>query len=73
MGVLNDDVKYQSTLKDIPKAVSMTKKGNIPFSKADLAAILLVSIPMTWQNQYNLTHLMVPESTRALQTDLEAN
>jgi hypothetical protein len=27
---------------------------------------------MTWQNQYNLTHLTVPESTPALLLDLEA-
>jgi hypothetical protein len=50
----------------------MTKKGNIPFGKADLAAIMLASVPMTWQNQYNLTHLMVPKSTHALLPDLEA-
>ncbi len=48
MGVLNDHVKYLLMLKDSPKAVPTTKKGNIPFSKADLAAILLASVPMTW-------------------------
>ncbi len=37
-------------LKDSPKAVQMTKKGNIPFGKADLAAIVLASVPMLWQN-----------------------
>ncbi len=51
----------------------MMKKGNIPFGKADLAAIVLVSVQMKWQNQYNLTHLLtVPELTRALLPDLEA-
>jgi hypothetical protein len=50
----------------------MTKKGNIPFGKADLAAIVLASVPMMWQNQYNLTHLMVPESTHGLLPNLEA-
>jgi hypothetical protein len=48
------------------------EKGNIPFGKADLAVILLVSVPMTWQNQNNLNHSRVPESTRALLLDLEA-
>ncbi len=74
MGVLNDYVRHLPlpTLKDGPRAVPMTKKGNIPFGKADLAAIVLASVPMTWQNQYNLTHLTVPESTRALLPDLEA-
>jgi hypothetical protein len=63
MGVLNDYVKHLPTLKDCPKAVPTTKKGNISFGKADLAAIVLVSIPMSWQNQYNLNHSMVPKST----------
>jgi hypothetical protein len=46
MGVLNDYVKQLPTLKDSSKAVPMMKKGNIPFGKADLAAILLSSVPM---------------------------
>jgi hypothetical protein len=72
IGVLNDYVRNLPTLTDSPKAVPMTKKGNVPFGKADLAAIALVSIPITWQNQYNLTHLTVPKLMRALLTDLEA-
>ncbi len=72
MGVLNDYVRYLPTLKDSPKAVPMTRKGNIPFREADLAAIMLVSVPMTWQNQYNLNHLTVPEWTCALLPYLEA-
>ncbi len=56
MGVLNDCVKHLPTLKDSSKAVPTTKKGNIPFGKADLAAIVLSSVPMLWQNQYNLNH-----------------
>jgi hypothetical protein len=63
MGVFNDYVKNLPTLKDSPKAVPTTKKGNIPFGKADLAAIVLVSVPILWQNQYNLNHSTVPEST----------
>jgi hypothetical protein len=72
MGVLNDYVKHLPTLKDSSKAVPTTKKGNIPFGKADLATIVLSSVPMSWQNQYNLNHSMVPESTRTLLLDLEA-
>jgi hypothetical protein len=72
MGVLNDYVRHLPTLKDSPKAVPTTKKGNIPFGKADLAAIMLASVPMMWQNQYNLTHLTVSESMCALLPDLEA-
>ena len=69
--VLNGYLKYLPTLKDSPKAVTTTKKGNIPFEEADLASIMLAALPLTWQNQYNLTHSTVPESPRALLADLE--
>jgi hypothetical protein len=72
MGVLNDYVRYLPTLKDSPKAVPTTKKGNISFGKADLAVFVLASVPMSWQNQYNLNHSMVPESTHILLPDFEA-
>ena len=72
MGVLNDYVRYLPTLKDSLEAVPMTKKGNIPLSKADLAAIVLASVPMSCQNQYNLNHLTVLESSCTLLPDLEA-
>jgi hypothetical protein len=72
MGVLNDYVKHLPTLKDSSKAVPTMKKGNIPFGEADLAAIVLSSVPLSWQNQYNLNHSMVPESMRTLLPDLEA-
>jgi hypothetical protein len=72
MGVLNDYVRHLPMLKDSNKAVSTRKIGNIPFGEADLAAIVLASIQMMWQNQYNLTHLTVPDSTCALLPDLEA-
>jgi hypothetical protein len=47
MGVLNDYVRHFPTLKDSPKAVPTKTKGNAPFGEADLAAIVLVSVPMT--------------------------
>ncbi len=72
MGVLNDYVKHLPTLKDSSKAVQTTKKGNIPFSEADLAAIVLSSVLMLRQNQYNLNHSTVPKSTCTLLLDLEA-
>jgi hypothetical protein len=50
----------------------MTKERNIPFGKPDLAAIVLAYVPMMWQNQYNLTHLMIPELRPALLPDLGA-
>ncbi len=72
MGVLNDYVRHLPTLKDNPKAVSTTKKGNGPFSKADFAGIILVSVLMMWQNQYNLNHTTALESMPTLLPDLEA-
>jgi hypothetical protein len=72
MGVLNDYVRHLPTLKDSSKAVPTMRKGNISFGKADLAAIVLSSVPMSWQNQYNLNHSTVPKSTRTLLPDLEA-
>ncbi len=71
MGVLNDHVRHLLTLKDSPKAVPTRKKGNIPFGKADLVAIVLASVPMLWQSQYNLNHSMVPKSTHTLLPYLE--
>ncbi len=72
MGVLNDYVNHLPTLKDSSKAVPTMKKGNIPFGKANLAAIVLSSVSMLWQNQYNLNHSTVPKSTRTLLPDLAA-
>jgi hypothetical protein len=65
MGLLNDYVRHLPMLKDSPKAVLTTKKENIPFGKVDLATIILVSVPMMWQNKYNLTHLTAPTSMHA--------
>ncbi len=72
MGVLNDYIRHLPTLMDSPKAVPTTKKGNIPFGKADLATIVLTSVPMLWQNQYNLNHSTVPKSTSTLLPGLKA-
>jgi hypothetical protein len=72
MGVLNVYVKHLPTLKNSSKAVLTTKKGNIPLGEADLAAIVLLSVLMSWQNQYNLIHSTVLELACTLLPDLEA-
>ncbi len=64
-------MRHMPTLKDSLKAIVAMKKGNIPFSKADLAATTVVSVPIMWQNQYNLTHLTVPQLPRTMLPDLE--
>jgi hypothetical protein len=69
--VPNGYLGYLPTLKNSPKAVVTTKKGNVPFEEADLASIMLAALPLTWQNQYNLMHSTVPESPCALLADLE--
>jgi hypothetical protein len=53
-------------------AVEGTKKGNVQFNEADLAGIVLNSILVSWMNQYNMTHLTLPKSTRALLQELKA-
>jgi hypothetical protein len=50
MGVLNDYVRHLPLLKDSPKAVSATKKWNVPSGEADLAAFMLASVLIAWQN-----------------------
>ena len=72
MGVLNNYVRHLPTLKDRPKPVLTMKKGNGLFGKVDLATIILASVPMTWQNQYNLYHTTVTELSCVLLLDLEA-
>jgi len=72
MGLLNDYLAYLPTVKDSPKAVEDTKKGNVPFDEANLASIILKSLPHTWLNQYNLNHTTLPKSPRQLLPDLEA-
>jgi hypothetical protein len=70
--VLNGYLAYLPTLRNSPKAVATTKKGNVPFEEADLALIMLAALRLTWQNQYNLTHSTMPESPHELLADVEA-
>ncbi len=72
MGVLNDYMAYLSMVYDSSMAIEGTKKSNVPFDEADLAGIILNLVPVTWVNQYNMTHLTLPKSPRALLPDLEA-
>ncbi len=57
---------------DSSMVIEGTKKSNVPFDEADLAQIGLNSVPVTWVNQYNMTHSMLPKFLRALLLDLEA-
>ncbi len=44
----------------------------MPFDEADLARIVLNSVPINWVNQYNMMHSTLPKSIRVLLPDLEA-
>ena len=66
MGLLNDYLAYLPPVKDCLRAVENTKKGNVPFNKANLANIVLKAVPISWVNQYNLNHSTLPKSPRLL-------
>ncbi len=72
MGVLNDYLAYLPMVYDSSMAIEGTKKSDLLFDEADLARIVLNSVPVTWVKQYNMAHSMLPESPRALLLDLEA-
>ncbi len=72
MGVLNDYLAYLPTIFDSSIAIAGTKKMNVPFNEADLAGIVLNSVPSSWVNQYNMMRATLPKNPRALLNDLEA-
>ena len=59
------------TIKNSPMAVASTELGNVPFTEATLASIILSHLTVAWRNQYDLTHKTVPESPRDMLLDLE--
>ncbi len=69
--VLIDYLAHLPTVFNSSMAVEGTKKGNVPFNEADLAGIVLNSVPVSWLNQYNMTHQTLPSGTRTLLHDLE--
>ena len=61
MGILNDYISHLPTVFKSPMAVEGIKKGNMPFNEADLAGIVLNSVPVSWMNQYNMMHTALPK------------
>jgi len=59
------------TIKNSPMTVAYTELGNVPFTEATHASIILSHLPVAWRNQYDLMHKTVPESSRAMLLDLE--
>jgi hypothetical protein len=72
MGVLIDRLAYLPMVYDSSMANEGTKTSNVLFNEADLAGIVLNSVPVTWVNQFNMTHSMLHKSPRVLLPDLEA-
>jgi hypothetical protein len=71
MEALNKYLGILPTIKNSPLAVTSTEMGNVPFTEATQASIILSHLPVAWRNQYDLTHSTVPESLRAMLMDLE--
>ncbi len=62
MGILNNYLSHLPTVFNSPMAIEGTKKGSVPFNEADLAGIVLNSVPVSWMNQYNMTHMTLPHA-----------
>jgi hypothetical protein len=71
MQQLSGYLEFLPTLKNSSRAVATTKKGSVPFEAADLASVILAALPLSRQNQYNLTHSTVPKSPCVLTPELE--
>ena len=72
MEVLNKYLGILPTIKNSPLAVASKEMGNVPFTEANHASIILSHLPVAWTNQYNLTHKTVPELPRAMLQDLKS-
>jgi hypothetical protein len=72
MGILNNYLSFLPMVFNSSKVIVGTKKGNVPFDEADLAGIILNSVPVSWVNQYNMTHSTLPDGTGTLLQDLES-
>jgi hypothetical protein len=71
MGILNDYLAHLPMVFNSPMAIEATKKGTMLFNEADLASIVLNSVPVSWMNQYNMAHTTLSDGTRTLLQDLE--
>jgi hypothetical protein len=71
MEVLNKYLGILPTIKNSPLAVATMEMGNVPFTEATHASIILSHLPVAWRNRYNLTHKTVLELPCAMLQDLE--
>ncbi len=68
---LNKYLGILPTIKNSPLAVTSTELGNVPFTKATHASIILSHLPVAWRNQYDLMHKTVPKSPCTMLQDIE--
>ncbi len=71
METLNKYLGILPTIKNSPLAVASMEFGNVPFTEATHASIILSHLPVAWRHQYDLTHKTVPESPRVMLLDLK--
>ena len=71
METLNKYLGILPTIKNSPLAVASMEFGNVPFTEATHASIILSHLLVAWRNQYNLTHKTVPELPHAMLLVLE--
>ncbi len=69
MDALNKYLGILPNIKNSPLAVASTEMGNVPFTEATHARIILSHLAVAWRNQYDLTHSTVSESPRAMLMD----
>jgi hypothetical protein len=71
METLNKYIGILPTIKNSLLTVTSMEFGNVPFTEATRASIILSHLPVVWRNQCNLTHKTVPESPHTMLIDLE--
>ena len=71
METLNKYIGILPTIKNSLLTVTSMEFGNVPFTEATRASIILSHLPVVWRNQYDLTHKTVPESPHTMLIDLE--
>ena len=54
MGKLNDYLALLPKVYNTSMAIEGRKKGNVPFNEADLAGIVLNSVPVSWMTTWRM-------------------
>jgi hypothetical protein len=71
MEILNKYLGILPTIKNSHLAAASMEMGNVPFTKATHASIILSHLQVAWRNQYDLMHETVLELPCTMLQDLE--